>query len=359
MKKPTASTIRNVAHAAGVSVTTVSRHLNGRIKLPAETSERIRSAVAKLEYRPNALARRLSKGRSETIGLIVSDISYPLFAAIASAAEEEASRLGYSLVTFNSRNMAAKELAFLSRIDDAQVDGILLMTNHPDDGALVEKINACSNVVLVDEDVPGAIAPRLFADNRGGAGLATAHLVENGHTAIAFVGGPQALLSSKERFGAFEEVLNNAGVDVNPDFVFFGEYDEESGLLALQRFATLDNPPTAIFASGDMLALGILQGCRKLGILVPADLSLVSFDDIRNVDLLDPPLTTVHQSAAEFGRRAVGLLVDHVNGADMPDIERVAVELVVRQSVSAPRKTHWKSAGNALGTQQPPSRAGL
>jgi LacI family transcriptional regulator len=356
MKKPTASTIRNVAHAAGVSVTTVSRHLNGRIKLPAETSARISAAVAKLEYRPNAIARRLSKGRSETIGLIVSDISYPLFAAIASSAEEEASRLGYSLVTFNSRNIAAKELAFLSRIDDAQVDGILLMTNHPDDGALVEKINACSNVVLVDEDVPGAIAPRLFADNRLGARLATDHLLANGHTAIAFVGGPPALLSSKDRFGGFEESLQGAGVSVDPDFVFFGDYNEHSGLRALQHFAALDNPPTAIFASADMLALGILQGCRRLGIIVPADLSLVSFDDIRNVDLLDPPLTTVHQSAEEFGRRAVGLLIDHINGAEIPDAAPVAVKLVVRHSVAAPRKGGWKLAGNALSDNRTPAR---
>ncbi|MER8863013.1 LacI family transcriptional regulator [Mesorhizobium sp. M0751] len=359
MKKPTASTIRNVAHAAGVSVTTVSRHLNGRIKLPAETSERIRAAVAELEYRPNAIARRLSKGRSETIGLIVSDISYPFFAAIASAAEEEASRLGYSLVMFNSRNIAAKELGFLSRIDDAQVDGILLMTNHPDDGALVQKINACSNVVLVDEDVPGAIAPRLFADNRRGARLATEHLLDSGHQAIAFVGGPPALLSSRERFGAFEECLERRGLQLEPGYVFFGDYDEESGLRAIRRFAALDNPPTAIFASADMLALGILQGCRKLGISVPADLSLVGFDDIRNVDLLDPPLTAIRQSAEEFGRRAVGLLIDHINGVEIPDAAPVAVKLVVRHSVGAPRRTHWKLAGNASAENRPPARVGI
>ncbi|RWO96813.1 MAG: LacI family transcriptional regulator [Mesorhizobium sp.] len=359
MKKPAASTIRNVAHAAGVSVTTVSRHLNGRIKLPAETSERIRAAVAKLEYRPNAIARRLSKGRSETIGLIVSDISYPFFAAIASSAEEEASRLGYSLVMFNSRNIAAKELAFLSRIDDAQVDGILLMTNHPDDGALVEKINACSNVVLVDEDVPGAVAPRLFADNRLGAQLATDHLLAHGHEAIAFVGGPPALLSSRERFGAFKDSLKNSGLRVNPDHVFFGDYDEQSGLRAILQFAALDSPPTAIFASADMLALGILQGCRKLGITVPAELSLVGFDDIRNVDLLDPPLTAIHQSAEEFGRRAVGLLIDHINGAEIPDVAPVAVKLVVRHSVAAPRNAHWKLAGNASAENRPPARVGI
>src|SRR6185437_5749997 len=131
MKKSSGSTIKAVADAAGVSVTTVSRYLNGRIKLPEDTTLRIEAAVAQLEYRPHAIARRLSKGTSETIGLIVSDIAYPLFSEIASAAEEEASGLGYSLVTFNSRNIAAKEIGFLSRIDDAQVDGILLMTNHP------------------------------------------------------------------------------------------------------------------------------------------------------------------------------------------------------------------------------------
>ena len=201
------------------------------------------------------------------------------------------------------------------------------------------------------------IAPRLFADNRLGARLATDHLLENGHTAIAFVGGPPALLSSKERFGVFEESLNGLGVNLNPNFVFFGDYDEYSGVRAIQHFAALDNPPTAIFASADMPVLGILQSCRKLGITVPADLPLVSFDDIRNVDLLDPPLTTVHQSAEEFGRRAVGLLIDHINGAEIPVAAPVAVKLVVRHSVAAPRTKTWKPAGNGSSDNRTPARA--
>lgn len=146
---------------------------------------------------------------------------------------------------------------------------------------------------------------------------------------------------------------------MNPDHVFFGDYDEQSGLRAILQFAALDSPPTAIFASADMLALGILQGCRKLGITVPAELSLVGFDDIRNVDLLDPPLTAIHQSAEEFGRRAVGLLIDHINGAEIPDAEPVAVKLVVRHSVAAPRKAHWKLAGNASAENRPPARVGI
>jgi LacI family transcriptional regulator len=345
MKKPAASTIRNVAHAAGVSVTTVSRHLNGRITLPAETTERIRLAVTTLGYRPNAIARRLSKGSSETIGIIVSDIAYPLFAAIASSAEAEASRQGYSLVMFNSRNLAAKELAFLSRIDDAQVDGILLMTNHPDDGALVDKINECGNVVLVDEDIPGAIAPRIFADNRVGGRLATDHLIAHGHRSIGFVGGPRELLSGRERHGGFEDALKAAGITVRSELVFFGHYDEASGLHAMRHFGMLADPPTAIFAAADMLALGILRGCREMAISVPSELSLVSFDDIPNVDLLDPPLTAIRQSAEEFGRRAARLLIEHINGAEITETEPVPVELIVRHSVTAPRPRNrgWTS----------------
>lgn len=336
MKKPTASTIRNVALAAGVSVTTVSRYLNGRMNLPPHTSERIREAVSQLEYRPNAIARRLSKGKSETIGLIVSDIAYPFFAAVASAAEQYASQAGYSLVMFNSRNMISKEIAFLSRIEDSQVDGILLMTNHPDNGALVDKINACGRVVLVDEDVPGAIAPRLFADNRAGAVLATNHLLAHGHRRIGFVGGPRELVSGIERFGGFADSLAAGGVAVDPQLVVLGDYDDRTGRAAIEQLMAVDEPPTAIFATADMLARGILRGCRALGIVVPDDISLVSFDDMPDVDLFDPPLTTVRQSAEEFGRRAVSLLIDLINGAEIPVSEPVAVELIVRGSVSAP-----------------------
>jgi LacI family transcriptional regulator len=337
MKKPAASTIRTVALAAGVSVTTVSRYLNGRITLPLQTSDRITAAVSKLEYRPNAIARRLSKGKSEAIGLIVSDIAYPFFAAVASAAEHYASLAGYSLVMFNSRNMLSKELAYLSRIDDAQVDGILLMTNHPDEGALAEKINACGNVVLIDEDVPGAIAPRLFADNRAGARLAANHLLAHGHRRIAFVGGPRELMSSVERFGGFCDSLKARGVELDPDLVLFGEYDDRTGRDAIERLSAMDEPPTAIFVAADLLARGVLRGCRDLGIVVPDDISLVSFDDMPDVDLFDPPLTTVRQSAEEFGRRAVGLLIDRINGSEIVVSEPVAVELMVRGSVSTPR----------------------
>ncbi|WP_250959493.1 LacI family DNA-binding transcriptional regulator [Rhizobium sp. CG5] len=332
-------TIRDVAAAAGVSVTSVSRHLNGQISLPPLTASRIDEAAAELKYRPNALARRLTNGSSEALGLVVSDITYPLFASIASACEEEATRHGYSLVMFNSRNIIENEIAFISRLEDRQVDGILLLTNHRDDGRLMKKINQNRGVVLLDEDVPGALAPRLFADSEGGAYLATRHLIEKGHQKIAVIGGPRGLLSTEERIKGFERAMREAGFQSQQDYLSFHEYSDNEGFRSFERLMALQSPPTAIFTFADTQALGVLRAARTLKIGIPKDVSLVSFDDIANADLLEPALTTVRQPAGAFGRRGVNILLDFI--ADKTPAtyrERVAVELVVRNSVGPPKR---------------------
>ena len=201
LSKP--STIRDVAQKAGLSVATVSRYLNKQLRLPPQTAIRVDLAVGKLAFRPNAIARRLSIGASETLGFITSDIAHPFFAAIASAAEAEAMALGYTLAMFNTRNQLTQELNFLSRIDDQQVDGVLFLTNHTDDGRLRDKIARTRHVVLLDEDVAGTTVPKLFADSEGGARLATRHLIASGHRSIAFVAGPRGLRSSRERARGF------------------------------------------------------------------------------------------------------------------------------------------------------------
>ena len=169
------ATMKDVARASGVSQTTVSLHLNARIQLPPETARHIDEAIAALDYRPNARARSLAKGSSQTLGFVTTDIAYPFFAAIASAAEAEAALAGFSLVIFNSRNETARELAFLSKIEDGQIDGALFMTNHVDDGSLRAKIDKCRKVVLLDEDVAGTCVPKIFVENEAGARLATEH----------------------------------------------------------------------------------------------------------------------------------------------------------------------------------------
>jgi LacI family transcriptional regulator len=333
-------TIRDVAHTAGLSVATVSRYLNKQLRLPPETAIKVDAAVGKLSFRPNAIARRLSRGTSETLGFITSDIAHPFFAAIASAAEAEAMRLGYTLAMFNTRNQIERELNFLSRIDDQQVDGVLFLTNHSDDGSLRDKIKATRNVVLLDEDVAGTRVPKVFADSAVGARIATRHLVENGHRAIGFVSGPRSLRSSRERFRGFTTEVGEAGLAVDMGNVLFGQYEEEFGVRAFASLWSGRSRPTAVFAAADMLAIGLIRAARAAGVGVPDDLSVVGFADMLHVDLFDPPLTTVRQSTELFGRLGVQLLVSQLRGeAPQKIVERVPVELVVRGSVSRPRAT--------------------
>lgn len=339
-------TIRDVAAAAQLSVAAVSRHFNNRISLPAETVARIEAAANSLGYRPNVAARRLSLGSSETLGFVLSDIAYPFFSAIASAAEAECARLGYSLVIFNSRNLADNEIAHLRRIESAQVDGILFMTNHPGAPEIAETINHVRNVVLLDENIPNAEAPRLYARNREGGRIATEHLLAAGHRRIAYVGGDRSLISSSERQAGYREALEAAGIPVDPALVLFAGYESEDGEAAFATFDLLDEPPTAIFAAADVVALGILRAARRAGMSVPEDLSLVGFDDIPNADVVGPPLSTIHQSVETFGVRGVQLLVGLLKGELTEDVvEYVDVELVERSSVAPPRqRRHWRSA---------------
>ena len=345
-RRTVAVTIRDVAAAAQLSVTAVSRHFNNRIVLPAETVARIEAAANELGYRPNVTARRLSLGSSESLGFVLSDIAYPFFSAIASAAEAECARLGYSLLIFNSRNIVENEIAHLRRIESSQVDGILFMTNHSGAFEMAETVNRVRNVVLLDEDVPNAEAPRLYARNREGGRLATEHLLAAGHRRIAYVGGDQSLISSSQRQAGYREALDAKGIPVDPALILFPGYVAKDGEAAFAALDRLKEPPTAIFAAADAVALGIFRAARRAGLSIPQDLSIIGFDDIPNADVVGPPLSTIRQSAETFGVRGVQLLVGLLNGELTEEVvEYVDVELVERSSVAPPRlRRHWRTA---------------
>jgi LacI family transcriptional regulator len=264
--------------------------------------------------------------------------------------------LGYTLAMFNTRNQITRELNFLSRIDDQQVDGVLFLTNHPDDGKLRDKIAVTRNVVLLDEDVAGTDVPKVFADSEAGARVATRHLIENGHQRIGFISGPRTLRSSRERYRSFMREVEDAGLTVDPSHVLFGQYSETFGLSAFASLWSRRLRPTAVFAAADMLAIGLIRAARAEGVSVPRDLSVVGFADMLHVDLLDPPLTTVRQSTERFGRRGVQLLVSQLRGEAAPrTIERVPVELIVRGSVSKPRTASARPNGSRVREQSSPS----
>ena len=331
------ATIHDVALAAGVSKTTVSRYLNNRIELPAATSARIDAAIAKHDYRPNLLARRLSTGKTDAIGLVVPEIREPFFAELASAVEDEADRHGYTIFISSTRSDRGREIASLNRLRDHHVDGLIMLTNTPDDGSLAKLIGKRRNVVLLDEDIPGVNVPRVFVENVQGAHRATRYLIERGHVAIAYLGGPVGLFTSEERYAGFVAAMAEAGPAVLERYVHRGSFSPAVAQKAVVDMVTAKAPPTAIFASSDYLAIGAMRGLREAKVNVPEDVSLISFDDTPLGAMLTPALTAIHQPIEALGRHAFQALYALMQRKPAPRLTRLPVELIERDSVSKPR----------------------
>lgn len=330
--------LQDVALAADVSVATVSRFLNGRLTLPSATAKRIERAIRALNYRPNSQARRLSLGRSETIGLVIPAIANPFFAQLADAVELAAEARGLGVLLCLSRNQIKRELDYLALLQSNHVDGLLFLTNRPQTEGLAKAINAARNVVVVDEDVPGASVPRIYSDNRTGGRLAGECLLRAGHTALAYVGGPLGMLSSTERLAGLRDAVAEApGSAIVAEF--YCDYSTEAGRRIAD--AVLDASPaaTAVFVTSDVVALGMLERLRERGVDVPRDLSLITFDDVGPLHLFAPPLSAIRQPVADMGMQAVALLMSLIAGTAPADTEpvRLPVELVARASVAAPR----------------------
>jgi LacI family transcriptional regulator len=329
------ATIRDVAREAGVSPATVSRYLNGNIELPAETAGRIDAVSKRLDYRPNLLAKRLSLGSSETIGLVTPEIANPFFAALAAAAEAEARRAGFSILLSSTGGDLEMEAASIDRLAARHVDGLLVLTNRVDDGRLRDLIDGRTDVVVLDEDVPGARVTRIFVENEAGSRDATRHLIAAGHRRIAHIGGPEQLLSTEERFAGFARAMAEAGLEVEDGLVRFGPYERAHGRDAT-RAILANGRPTAVFTGSDYIAIGVLEELAAHGLSVPGDLSLASFDDMPFADLLSPPITTVRQPIEALGRLGIRTLLAQIRGEETPPIQRLPTELVIRRSVGPP-----------------------
>jgi LacI family transcriptional regulator len=327
------ATLSDVAIEAGVSPTAVSRYLNNRIALPQETRDRIDAAITKLKYRPNLLAKRLSTGRTEAIGLVTPEIANPFFAELAAAVEADAQLHGYAVYMSSTQGDRLREIDAIQRLQDQHVDGLIMMTNEPDDGTLAELLGMQQNVVLLDEDIPGVSLPRIFVENVQGGYLATRYLIDAGHRDIAIVSGPQNLMSVRERMAGFERAMAESGLPVRPDWVLLGAYSRDHGRASATVLLGSDDRPTAVLACSDYIAVGILSMARQLGVQVPRDVSLVGFDDTPFAELVDPPLTTIRQPIAEMGRAAFGQLLALMNNTAVVPQTRLPVQLIIRQSV--------------------------
>jgi LacI family transcriptional regulator len=327
------ATIKDVAKAAGVSVASVSRALNGRNNVTEETRRRVLEAAARLRYTPNDAARSLITRRTRTIAAVLPDLYGEFFSELIRGMDTAARTHGLHLLVAGARG-SAQETASVLRALSGRVDGLLVMSPHADAELLGANLPASLPTVLMNTRLSGAQYSTLSIDNYGGAHAMTRHLLERGHRHIAFIAGPLGNLDAAERLRGYREALKQ-----QPDaseIVVPGDFSEESGYRAALRIGHLEKRPQAIFAANDMMAIGCLFGLGEIGFKVPGDVALAGFDDIPTARYVTPPLSTVRVSIAELGSRALqGLAAAIETPGSPPFTEELGCELVIRRSCGA------------------------
>jgi LacI family transcriptional regulator len=330
------SNIVLVAKAAGVSTMTVSRYFNDPDKLRPSTRARVEAAVEALQYVPNAAARSLIHGRTETLALIVADITNPFFTTLARGVEDGAQEHGYTLILGNADETLAKERAYLDVMVARRVDGVIL---SPAPGA-AHNLHVLTRrhmpVVLIDRRIADEDVDVVRGDSTEAGHILTRHLIELGHRRIAFVGGPAGVSSLEDRLAGYRGALAEADL---PPSAFLGRYDRTSGDEIVTRL-TADGSGlayTALIAANNTVAGGALAALARAGLRVPGDVSLVCFEEYESDAVVDPFLTVVVQPAYEMGRQATHLLFDRIRGAAKAARDVVLpVTLRVRRSAAPP-----------------------
>jgi LacI family transcriptional regulator len=327
------TTIREVAKSAGVSYATVSHVINNTRFVSQDTRQRVLSAMAELDYRPNALARSLRQGISNTLGLVLPDSANPFFAEISRSIEDEAFKKGYSVFLCNTELDPQRELFYADVLSKRQVDGVIFIAAGDQTDSLDFLLRERMPVVMIDRDLPKVEVDAVLIDNQLGGFLATRHLVEMGHKHIACIAGPSSITPGGERITGYRRALEEAGLVYDAELVIRGDYHPQSGMEITQNLLRMSPRPTAIFALNDLMALGALRAAAEAGYSVPGDLAVAGYDDLELARFTNPPLTTVAQPKKEVGVQALNLLVNRISGKNVLRSRLVLTpELIIRRS---------------------------
>lgn len=343
------ATIRDVARRAGVSPSTVSHALNNTRFVSQDLRHRVLDSVRDLDYEPNAVARMLSRKRSTSIGLIVSDINNAFFASIARGVEDVAQRHGHTMVLCNTDADVTREAACLRALKSRQTDGVVLASAGSAHQYLTSLVRQGYPIVLVDRELPELALPAVLIDNEHAAYRAVRHLIARGHSRIGMLAGRPSFSTNIQRIAGYRRALREAGLDVDARLLITGGSSIEAGARATNQLLEVDPPLTAIFAGNNLVSIGALQAIVSKGLGVPDDVALVTFDDLPFPwsDVFRPRLTTVAQPAYELGTRAAEMLIRQLQASAPPPTRRIILEgkLVVRESSGVfSRRRHGKPA---------------
>jgi LacI family transcriptional regulator len=330
------ATITDVASEAGVHPSTVSRVLNGHAgsTIRPATRERVLAAADVLGYRPSALARSLRLQRTLTLGMLVPDITNPFFSSIIKGAEDAARERGYNLILCNSEDQPEREAAYLQLLRERQVDGVLIASSQMADET-IEGLRADSfPFVLVNRAALDGEDLAVVVDNHAAAVEVVAHLAALGHRRVGHLAGPQNTTTGRDRREGYEAGVRAHGLVHEPALIVEADaFSEDAGDRALGIMLAGPARPTAVFGANDLIAIGMLQRLRRIGVRVPDDLSIVGFNDIPLAGLLEPALTTVRVPQLAMGVAGAHLLIDRLEGRPIGEIRlTLPTELVIRAS---------------------------
>ncbi len=327
-------TIKDVAKRAGVSITTVSHVINKTRYVSDDLTESVYKAMHELNYRPNTLARSLRSGRTKTIGLVIPDISNLFFAEVSRKIEDKGFEYEYSVILCNTDDDPKKEKTYINVLLEKQVDGIIFISAGGTEENLMNPIDFGIPTIVADRDIQGATSDVVLVDNLKGGYDAVKYLFSLNHRRIGCISGPSPVTPSAQRLEGYKKALSKVNIKIDNLLIETGDFRFESGERAMRNLLKLSNPPTAVFACNDMMAMGAMRAVSDCGMNIPEDISLIGFDNIPLSKSVYPALTTIAQPIGEMADLIVEMLVTKISqkknnrksDAEADDYKRVVME---------------------------------
>lgn len=327
--------MKDVAKRAGVSVTTVSHVINDTRYVSPELTERVNEAIEELNYRPDPIAQGLSKGKSKTIALVVSDIVNPFFPQVARGVEDCVRENEFSLILTNTDEDTTQEKRNLSLLQSKRVDGFIISPTSEGKDNLQFLLEEEVPVVCIDRKLSGVEIDQVYSDNKSGAYKATQHLIDQGHENIGIVLEFEAISSFAERLEGYKEALRDNGIPIREEYIKKAGLEVEGAFASTEKLLEDHPEVTAIFSTNDLMTEGVLRYLKEKGVKCPEEIALVGFDDPEWAASFNPGLTSVAQQPYKMGYQAAQLLFDQINqdnGGREPKKLKLETKLHIRES---------------------------
>lgn len=333
MEQPT---IKDIAIELGISISTVSRAIRNQADVNISTRKAVLELAEKLDYHPNRASLSLLKKHTNTIGVLVPNLDY-FFSIAIKGIDEAALEGGFTVMACQSNEAYGKELINLKRLLESGVDGFIISVSS--ETKLIDHFKKIEDkgipVIFFDRDINGLQSPKILLNNFEGGYIATKHLIEQGYKKIAFLGGPEKMSISNQRFEGYKSALKEFGLKISSKLIEHGSFNRDYAFVTTEEMLKAKQRPDAIFAMSDRLAIGAMMAIKKAGLKMPDDIGLIGFNNEPITELLSPSISTIDQPAYEMGKSAARTFIEMINNKEViPENIILRPKLVVRESTN-------------------------